>query len=59
MMISTLHLLRENGGITDVDTIACYDRIVPCLIWLAYFKAGATWNIVQLLRRSGLSRRTT
>jgi hypothetical protein len=49
MMISTLHLLRKNGGITDVDAIACYDRIVPCLIWLAYFKAGATWNIVQLL----------
>eukprot|EP00978_Attheya_sp_CCMP212_P042234 scaffold253977_cov55-Attheya_sp.AAC.1 len=27
MMISTLHLLRKNGGITDVDAIACYDRI--------------------------------
>jgi hypothetical protein len=48
MMISTLHLLRQNGAITDVDARACYDRIVPILMWLSYFISGATWNIVQL-----------
>eukprot|EP00978_Attheya_sp_CCMP212_P027321 scaffold91518_cov33-Attheya_sp.AAC.6 len=49
MMITTLHLLRKNGSVTDVDATACYDQIAPILMWLAYFKAGATWNIVQLL----------
>eukprot|EP00978_Attheya_sp_CCMP212_P024031 scaffold74841_cov31-Attheya_sp.AAC.1 len=48
MMTTILHLMRKNGAITDVDASACYDRMVPALIWLGYFKAGATWNIVQL-----------
>eukprot|EP00978_Attheya_sp_CCMP212_P047185 scaffold421252_cov49-Attheya_sp.AAC.1 len=48
MMTTILHLLRMNGAITDVDATACYDWMVPALIWLGYFKAGATWNIVQL-----------
>jgi hypothetical protein len=48
MMTICLHLMRKNGAITDVDATACYDRMVPALIWLGYFKAGATWNIVQL-----------
>eukprot|EP00978_Attheya_sp_CCMP212_P006432 scaffold14672_cov61-Attheya_sp.AAC.5 len=49
MMITTLHLLRKNGAVTDVDATACYDRIAPMLMWLTYFKAGAMWNTVQLL----------
>eukprot|EP00978_Attheya_sp_CCMP212_P021152 scaffold61404_cov38-Attheya_sp.AAC.3 len=48
MMTTILHLMRKNGAITDVDASACYDRMLPALIWLGYFKAGATWNIVQL-----------
>jgi hypothetical protein len=48
MMLSTLHLLKRNGALTDVDATACYDRIIPCIMWLSYFKAGATWNLVQL-----------
>ena len=55
-MFNTIHhLLRKNGAITDVDATACYDRMVPNLIWLAYWKAGATWNIVQLLACSLLA----
>jgi hypothetical protein len=49
MMTTTLHLLRKNGAITDVDATACYDRIAPTLMWLAYVKAGTPWNLVQLL----------
>eukprot|EP00978_Attheya_sp_CCMP212_P029770 scaffold106935_cov75-Attheya_sp.AAC.1 len=55
MMTTILHLLRKNGAITDVDATACYDRMVPALIWLGYFKAGATWNIVQLFALALLS----
>eukprot|EP00978_Attheya_sp_CCMP212_P035720 scaffold157196_cov33-Attheya_sp.AAC.1 len=55
-MFNTIHhLLRKNGAITDVDATACYDRMVPNLIWLAYWKAGASWNIVQLLACSLLA----
>eukprot|EP00978_Attheya_sp_CCMP212_P027159 scaffold90661_cov61-Attheya_sp.AAC.1 len=55
-MITTVHpLMRKNGAITDVDAMACYDRIVPSIIWLAYWKAGATWNIVQLFACSLLA----
>ena len=52
IMITTLHLMRKNGALTDVDATACYDRIIPCLMWLAYNKAGATWNIVQLFAKA-------
>eukprot|EP00978_Attheya_sp_CCMP212_P007588 scaffold17533_cov70-Attheya_sp.AAC.1 len=49
-MITTIHhIMRKNGAIIDADATACYNRIVPSLIWLAYWKAGATWKIVQLL----------
>eukprot|EP00978_Attheya_sp_CCMP212_P016818 scaffold44420_cov34-Attheya_sp.AAC.4 len=49
--ITTLHLMRKNGALTDVDATACYDRIMPSLMWLAYNKAGVTWNIVQLFAK--------
>eukprot|EP00978_Attheya_sp_CCMP212_P021895 scaffold64378_cov66-Attheya_sp.AAC.2 len=55
IMITTLHLMRKNGALTDVNATACYDRIMPCLMWLAYNKAGATWNIVQFFTKELLS----
>eukprot|EP00957_Ditylum_brightwellii_P169084 12869246-Ditylum_brightwellii.AAC.1 len=36
----TLHFQRTNFGCTDCDAKACYDRIVPLVLLLAYFKAG-------------------
>lgn len=47
--LTILHLMRHNGGITDVDATACYDRIAPSPMYLSYSKAGATNNIVNLL----------
>eukprot|EP00957_Ditylum_brightwellii_P082498 6271966-Ditylum_brightwellii.AAC.1 len=35
----TAHFQRANFGCTDCDTKACYDRIVPTILLLAYFKA--------------------
>ena len=52
MMITMLHLLRQNGAITDVDATACYNRIAVSLQWLSYAKAGATQNIIQLLAKA-------
>jgi hypothetical protein len=49
MMISTFHLLRQNGAITDVDARACYDRIVPILMWLSYFLSHCTHIDVALI----------
>ena len=34
------HLQRHNGALTDCDAKACYDRIVPILLYLSYSKAG-------------------
>eukprot|EP00957_Ditylum_brightwellii_P038120 2882746-Ditylum_brightwellii.AAC.1 len=36
----TLHLQRANFGYTDCDVKACYNRIIPLVLLLAYFKAG-------------------
>ena len=52
MMITTYHLLKKNGAITDVDATACYDRIPPILMWLAYFKAGAPWHLILLFAKA-------
>jgi hypothetical protein len=49
IMLTTLHLMRHNGGITDVDATACYDRIAPSPMFLSYSKSGATNNIVFFL----------
>jgi hypothetical protein len=51
-MITTYHLLKKNGAITDVDATACYDRIPPILMWLAYFKAGAPWHLILLFAKA-------
>eukprot|EP00957_Ditylum_brightwellii_P054598 4136978-Ditylum_brightwellii.AAC.1 len=36
----TINLQRFNFGCTDCDAKACYDRIIPLVLLLAYFKAG-------------------
>eukprot|EP00957_Ditylum_brightwellii_P147429 11226118-Ditylum_brightwellii.AAC.1 len=35
----TLHLQRANFGCTNCNAKACYDRIIPLVLLLAYFKA--------------------
>eukprot|EP00957_Ditylum_brightwellii_P176285 13422662-Ditylum_brightwellii.AAC.1 len=34
------HFQRANFGCTNCDAKACYNRIVPVILLLAYFKAG-------------------
>eukprot|EP00978_Attheya_sp_CCMP212_P031043 scaffold116006_cov90-Attheya_sp.AAC.1 len=38
--IAVLHLMRCNGAIVDCNAKACYDRILPVIIALLYYKAG-------------------
>jgi len=40
MTLQTMHLERRNGAMTDCDAKACYDRIVPIVLYLSYSKAG-------------------
>eukprot|EP00957_Ditylum_brightwellii_P037340 2826169-Ditylum_brightwellii.AAC.1 len=36
----TFHFQWSNFGCTDCDAKACYDRIIPIVLLLAYYKAG-------------------
>eukprot|EP00957_Ditylum_brightwellii_P154943 11793243-Ditylum_brightwellii.AAC.1 len=36
----TAHFQHTNFGCTNCNTKACYDRIVPIILLLAYFMAG-------------------
>eukprot|EP00957_Ditylum_brightwellii_P202916 15332378-Ditylum_brightwellii.AAC.1 len=45
----TMHLQRANFGCTDCDTKACYDRIIPLVLMLAYFKVGLPYNVCVFL----------
>ena len=38
--LQALHLHRKNGALTDCDATACYDRVIPMLLYLCYSKAG-------------------
>eukprot|EP00957_Ditylum_brightwellii_P119345 9104727-Ditylum_brightwellii.AAC.1 len=49
IMFEKLYLQRANFGCTDCDAKACYDRIVPLIILLAYFKAGLPYQCCFLL----------
>ena len=42
--LQTMHLERRNGAMTDCDAKACYDRIVPIVLYLSYSKAGLPHN---------------
>ena len=37
-------MIRKNCAITDCDTRACYDRILPHVLYLCYSKMGLTPN---------------
>ena len=40
LTISTFHMTRKNYAITDCDARACYDRILPHILFLCYSKMG-------------------
>eukprot|EP00957_Ditylum_brightwellii_P061508 4668040-Ditylum_brightwellii.AAC.1 len=40
----TTHFQRANFECTDCDAKACYDRIVPIILLLSYFKAGLPYH---------------
>eukprot|EP00957_Ditylum_brightwellii_P143649 10944499-Ditylum_brightwellii.AAC.1 len=40
----TLHLQRANFGCADCNAKVCYDRIIPLVLLLAYFKAGLPYQ---------------
>eukprot|EP00957_Ditylum_brightwellii_P098404 7497461-Ditylum_brightwellii.AAC.1 len=44
-----MHLQRANFGCADCDAKACYNRIIPLVLMLAYFKAGLTYNVCLFL----------
>jgi hypothetical protein len=50
--IAIFHLMRCNGAIIDCDAKACYDRILPALIALLYYKAGLVLNLCILFARA-------
>eukprot|EP00957_Ditylum_brightwellii_P100014 7621725-Ditylum_brightwellii.AAC.1 len=40
IIFKTLHFQCPNFGCTNCNAKACYDRIIPLVLLLAYFKAG-------------------
>eukprot|EP00957_Ditylum_brightwellii_P101533 7737860-Ditylum_brightwellii.AAC.1 len=44
LTFETLHFQRANFGCTDCDTKACYNRIIPLILILVYFKAGLPYQ---------------
>lgn len=51
LTISTFHMTRKNCAITDCDARACYDRILPHILFLCYSKMGLpTKDCVWLAR---------
>ena len=44
-------LKRHNGALTDCDAKACYDRVVPNLLYMCYNKAGLPPTTCQWLNK--------
>ena len=42
--LQAMHLERRNGALTDCDAKACYDRVIPLVLYLSYSKAGLPHN---------------
>ena len=40
LTLQAIHLQRQEFALTDCDATACYDRIIPILLYLCYSKAG-------------------
>ena len=40
LTLQAMHLARSNGALTDCDAKACYDRVIPLVLYLSYSKAG-------------------
>eukprot|EP00978_Attheya_sp_CCMP212_P015194 scaffold39147_cov55-Attheya_sp.AAC.7 len=47
-IIAIFQLMMCNGAITNCDTQACYDRILPVIIALIYYKASLLLNLCTL-----------
>ena len=52
LILTIIHLSRSNASMTDVDASACFDRISPSLLYLAYHKAGASKKAISLLGKA-------
>ena len=57
LLLTIIHLSRTNASMTDVDASACFDRIAPALMYLAYSKGGASRNTINLLGKALLRSR--
>eukprot|EP00957_Ditylum_brightwellii_P199910 15239642-Ditylum_brightwellii.AAC.1 len=49
LTFETLHLQRANFGCTDCDAKVCYNRIIPLVLLLTYFKAGLPYQCCVFL----------
>ena len=48
-MLETFHLQRSNAGFTNCDAKGCYNRIVPLILLLAYYKKGLPYKTCVFL----------
>eukprot|EP00957_Ditylum_brightwellii_P204678 15340381-Ditylum_brightwellii.AAC.1 len=44
IIFETLHFQRANFGGTDCNAKACYNKIIPLVLLLAYFMAGLLYS---------------
>eukprot|EP00957_Ditylum_brightwellii_P107918 8231972-Ditylum_brightwellii.AAC.1 len=44
LTFETLHFQQANFGCTNCNAKACYDRIVPLVLIIAYFEAGLPYQ---------------
>ena len=52
LTLQAIHLQRKNFALTDCDATACYDRVVPILLYLCYSKAGLPHHLCLWLCRA-------
>ena len=50
--VATMHMQRRNCAITDCDARACYDRILPIILYFTYHKMGLPLNECIWLARA-------
>ena len=50
--LGIMHMQRRNCALTDCDAKACYDRILPIVLYLTYHKMGLPINECKWLARA-------
>lgn len=50
-MLETFYLQRLSAGCTDCNAKACYNRIVPLILLLAYYKKGLPYELCIFFAR--------